>query len=292
MALKSMTGFGSASARAPGARISVELSAVNRRQLDVVLRLPPALAAFESRAHQVIQESISRGRISGSMHLDTANGQGAMRIDHKRAAALVQQLRRAARKLDLKDDLSASLLLHSPGLLKTDSGGPPPEVLFECAEKALRAALRKLGTMRAREGRALETELQARLQTLAVMLGAIEQRAPQMVAARRRKLHQALRAEGMKAVATDERVLREIALFAERCDIAEEITRLASHLRQFKKIMRAGAPSGRPLDFLSQEMLREINTIGSKSGDLKIAQQTVLFKAELERIREQVQNVE
>ncbi len=287
-----MTGYGAASARVGGVRVIVELSSVNRKQLDVVFRLPPQLAAQESRVQKIIQEQISRGRISGTVLLEAASGGAMIQIDHARAEETVKQLRRTAKKLNLTDDLSASMLLQVPGLLKMQTTEQSPEEIFQCLEKVLTAALKKLNAMRLREGKALEADLLARLKLLEQMLAAIKPRAPQIVSNYRNKLMQGLEAAGLKNVAADERIIREIALFGEKSDIAEEITRLESHIAQFKKMVRNNEPSGRPLDFLAQEFFREINTIGSKANDLKITEQVVAFKTELERIREQIQNVE
>jgi uncharacterized protein (TIGR00255 family) len=292
MAVKSMTGFGAASAHTDGVRMTVELSSVNRKQLDVVFRLPPQLAALESRIQKIVQEQISRGRISGNVQLEAANGGALIQIDRQRAEETVGKLRRAAKKLNLKDDLSASMLLQIPGLLKTQSVEQSPEEIFQCLEKALTGALKKLNAMRLREGKTLEADFLNRLKLLEAMLAQIKARAPQMVSRVRKKIFQTLEEAGLKNVAQDERAIKEIALFAERSDISEEITRLASHLNQFKKIMHGSEPSGRSLDFLAQEFFREINTIGSKANDLKITEQVVAFKTELERIREQIQNVE
>jgi len=287
-----MTGFGSASAHAGGARVTVELSSVNRKQLDVVVRLPPQLAAFESRVQKTVQEQISRGRISGTVQLDAANGGATLQIDQAHAEETIGKLRRAAKKLNLTDDLSASMLLQIPGLLKTQPVEQAPEEIFQCLEKALTAALKKLNAMRLREGKTLEADFLSRLKLLEAMLEQINARAPQMVSKVRKKLFQSLESAGLKNVAADERVIKEIALFAERSDISEEITRLTSHITQFRKMLRSHEPSGRSLDFLAQEFFREINTIGSKANDLKITEQVVAFKTELERIREQIQNVE
>ncbi len=290
-----MTGFGSASAHAGGARVTVELSSVNRKQLDVVVRLPPQLAAFESRVQKTVQEQISRGRISGNIQLDAANGGATLQIDQAHAEETIGKLRRAAKKLNLTDDLSASMLLNIPGVLhfqgseKFEATGTAG---FQCLEKALTAALKKLNAMRLREGKTLETDFLNRLKLLEVMLEQIKARAPQMVSKVRKKLFQTLENVGLKNVTADERVIKEIALFAERSDISEEITRLTSHIAQFRKMLRSHEPSGRSLDFLAQEFFREINTIGSKANDLKITEQVVAFKTELERIREQIQNVE
>lgn len=290
--LKSMTGFGSASAHAGGVRITVELSSVNRKQLDVVFRLPPPLAALESRLQKIIQEQISRGRISGTVQLESANGGADAQVDEKRADVTVEKLRRAAEKLNLADDLKASMLFQIPGLLKMQTTEQNPDEIFQTLEKALTAALKKLNAMRVREGKALETDFLARLKSLEQMLAVIKSRAPQVTSGYRKKLFQGLESAGLKNLESDERIIKEIALFAERSDIAEEITRLASHIRQFRKMLRGSEPAGRPLDFLAQEFFREINTIGSKANDLKITEQVVAFKSELERIREQIQNVE
>jgi len=287
-----MTGFGSASAHAGGARVTVELSSVNRKQLDVVVRLPPQLAALESRVQKTVQEQISRGRISGTVQLDAANGGATLQIDQAHAEETIGKLRRAAKKLNLTDDLSASMLLQIPGLLKMQPVEQAPEEIFQCLEKALTAALKKLNAMRLREGKTLEADFLSRLKLLEAMLEQINARAPQMVSRVRKKLFQSLESAGLKNVAADERVIKEIALFAERSDISEEITRLTSHIAQFRKMLRSNEPSGRSLDFLAQEFFREINTIGSKANDLKITEQVVAFKTELERIREQIQNVE
>ena len=272
--------------------MTVELSSVNRKQLDTVVRLPPQLAALESRVQKIIQEQISRGRISGNVQLEAANGGATMQINQQRAEETISKLRSAAKKLNLKDDLSASLLLQMPGLIKTQATEQAPEEIFQTLEKALRAALKKLDAMRLREGKSLETDFLKRLALLEAMLEKIKARAPQMASNVRKKLFQGLENAGLKNVAADERIIKEIALFGERSDIAEEITRLASHIQQFKKMLRGSDPAGRSLDFLAQELFREINTIGSKANDLKITEQVVAFKTELERIREQIQNVE
>ena len=287
-----MTGFGAASVRAGGICVSVELSSVNRKQLDTVVRLPPQLAAFESRVQKIIQEQISRGRISGNVQLEAANGDLMIQIDLPHAEVTVEKLRRAAKKLNLADDLSASVLLQIPGLLKTQSAEQSGEEIFQTLEKALAAALKKLNAMRLREGKALEDDFLTRLALLEMMLKRIQARAPQVSSNVRKKLFQGLESAGLKNIAQDERVIKEIALLGERSDISEEITRLESHLAQFKKMLRGKEPAGRALDFLAQEFFREINTIGSKANDLQITEQVVAFKTELERIREQIQNVE
>ncbi len=302
MALKSMTGFGAGSARADGMSISVELSSVNRKQLEVALRLPPQLISFEPQLQKIVQQHLSRGRVSGTVTLELPDGEISVMVDEKRAEAVVKKLRASAKKLKLDDDLSASMLLKIPGLLDfqtleptaSDFRASPSEgnVFFQSLEKALSAALKKLVAMRAKEGRELTDDLKARLNLLEMILQKIRTAAPAVLSKRREKMFQGLEKLGLENLSSDERVLKEIALFGEKSDIAEEITRLTSHIKQFRARLRSAEPVGRELDFLVQEFLREINTIGSKANDLEITQQVVAFKTELERIREQVQNVE
>ncbi len=302
MALKSMTGFGAGSARAEGVSVSVELSSVNRKQLEVALRLPPQLISFEPQLQKIVQQHLSRGRVSGTVQLEMSTAETTVTVDEKRAEAVVKKLRASAKKLKLDDDLSASMLLRVPNLLDIQKIETTGDAGFQCLEKALSAALKKLVAMRAKEGRELADDLKARLDALEAMLEQIKTLAPSVVSKRRKKMFQGLESAFAEASAdkklwlenlsSDERVLKEIALFGEKSDIAEEITRLTSHIKQFRSRLRAAEPVGRELDFLVQEFLREINTIGSKANDLEITQQVVAFKTELERIREQVQNVE
>lgn len=290
-----MTGFGAGSAHAKGVCVSVELSSVNRKQLEVVLRLPQQLIYFEPQLQKVVQSLLSRGRVSGTVTLELPDGEPSVMVDQKRASAIVEKLRNSAKTLKLEDDLSASMLLRIPNLLTFQTSerfDVTDGEVFQCLEKALTIALKKLVAMRAKEGRALADDLKNRLRELETMLKVIEGLAPTVVSKRRKKMFQTLEEFELEHLADDERMLKEIALFGEKSDVAEEITRLKSHIKQFRARLRSAEPVGRELDFLMQEFLREINTVGSKANDLEITQQVVAFKTELERIREQVQNVE
>lgn len=292
MAIKSMTGFGTGDAGAGELRVVVELSSVNRKQLEVVVRVPSHLASFESRLQKIVQEYLSRGRVSGSILVESPAGETTVEVDTERAAAVIKKLRASAQELNLADDLTAGMLLEIPGLLSFPAQQQDPEEVFPVFEEALRSALKNLVAMRAEEGNALAADFKTRLKWLDAMLDQIKELAPEVVSKHRKKLLNGLASLGFDHLDEDERVLKEIALFGEKCDIAEEITRLDSHIAQFEKLLLSSDPSGRALDFLIQEFGREINTIGSKAHELKITEQVVAFKAELERIREQVQNVE
>jgi uncharacterized protein (TIGR00255 family) len=289
-----MTGYGRGAAAAGGIRVEVELNAVNRKQFDVRLNLPRELLVLESRLQEQIQTVISRGQVSGSVAVAVSGEarQRGIRVDETLAGAYLRVLRQAGRRLKLQDDLSASLLLTLPDVLHRSYATEEAERVWPVASRALRLALRQLVAMRTREGRALAVDLRRRLGLLTRGLAAIRKRAPQVKDRYRAALVARLQAAGFDAGASDPQVLKELAFFAERSDIAEETTRLASHIQQAYTLLASAEPTGRTLDFLAQEMLREINTIGSKANDVAITKQVIDFKTELERIREQVQNVE
>ena len=295
MNLMSMTGRGTGAAAGRLARVEVELSSVNRKQLDVDVGLPRFLSSFESRVQEIVQGRLSRGRVSGEIRVtwaEAAQAAGA-RVDLGLARATVTALRAAAKKLDLPDDLKASALLSLPGLVALEHGERDLETLWPSVRKALDAALAKLQAMRKKEGAALARDLQGRLATLRTLVGEIAARAPGVAETYRANLLKRIAAALPGTdLAGDERLLKEVALFADKADVAEELVRLDSHFRQADGLLKTGGVVGRTLDFLVQEMGREINTIGSKANDAEIARRVVACKAELERFREQVQNLE
>lgn len=295
MSLMSMTGRGAGSASGRLARVEVELSSVNRKQLDVAVGLPRALAPLEAAVQRRIRQTISRGRITGDVRVTwSAQAQAAaVRVDTDLAKAQIAALRTAARRLDLPDDLTASALLALPDVIL--SGQPSADIaaLAPLVDKALGAALARLQAMRRKEGLALARDLRARLKTLEGLTDRIGARAPAVAAAYREGLLRRIDAALPEAdPAGDERIAREVALFADRSDITEERVRLRSHLAQARGLLAGNGAAGRTLDFLVQEMGREINTIGAKANDAALTRHVIAFKTELERIREQAQNIE
>ena len=290
-----MTGRGAAAAAGRLARVEVELSSVNRKQLDVDVGLPRFLAAYESRVLETVQGRLSRGRITGEIRVtwaEAAQAAGA-KVDLGLARAAVGVLRAAAKKLDLPDDLKASALLALPGLVAFEHGERDLEALWPTVRQALEAALAKLQAMRKKEGAALGRDLRMRLGILRKLAREIAARAPGVAETYRANLLKRIAAALPGSdLAADDRLLKEVALFADKADVTEELVRLDSHFRQAEDALKAGGVVGRALDFLVQEMGREINTIGSKANDAEIARRVVAAKAELERFREQVQNVE
>jgi uncharacterized protein (TIGR00255 family) len=294
MALSSMTGFGRGEAAARGMKIEVELGSVNRKQFDARLNLPNALFAYESQAVALIHAMIARGYVRGTVKVNASAAirRRRVRVDADLAAAEVDLLRRTAKRLKLKDDLGARALTALPNVLCYEERAEEREPMWELVELALRRALRKLTAMRRREGRALAKALRADLRRAEGIVTAVRKRAPFAVARLTEALQARLREAGVRISAGDDALVREIALLADKADIAEELVRLDSHLREMRRLLGAREPVGRTLDFLCQEMFREMNTIGSKAGDAQIGRNVIRFKAVLEVIREQVQNVE
>jgi uncharacterized protein (TIGR00255 family) len=293
MALKSMTGFGEGTASAGGVRVTVELSSVNRKQLDVNIALPRNLMTLDACVQGLVRESFSRGRVSGVVRIEaTGISSGLVKVDEKLALEYVAGIRKVAKKLKLADDLGAESIARLPGIVSVEQENLDAGLVGSVLEEALAKALRGLTRMRTAEGRILAHDLRDRLATLEQMSKTLRALSGSVVVDYREKLFHRLEEAGLQDLAADERIVKEIALFADRCDISEELTRLKSHIAQARKLLRSSEPVGRTLDFLCQELFREINTIGSKANEVEITRVAVNFKTELERIREQVQNVE
>ncbi|MDF7807706.1 YicC family protein [Pontiellaceae bacterium B12219] len=293
MALKSMTGFGEGAASASGIRVTVELSSVNRKQLDINVTLPRNLITLDAQVQSEVRKQFSRGRVSGVVRVEAADGSlGQVVLNADLAAQYVVHLRSTAQKLNLPDDLGADCLTRLSGVTSIEQHDLDFDLVSSVLDEALSKALKGLAKMRATEGKALEKDLRDRISLLDEYTKSIRAQAPGVVSSYREKLFQRLEDAGLTDLASDERIVKEIAIFADRCDISEELTRLKSHLAQTRKLLRSTEPVGRTLDFLCQELFREINTVGSKANEVEITRTVVAFKTELERIREQVQNIE
>ena len=294
MALKSMTGYGRGSASVRGIKADVELNSVNRKQFDARLSLPRGAAALESRILEAIHQQVSRGQVTGEVviHFTSAARARGVVVDADLAGAYLRALRRAAVRLRLRDDLNASQMLALPEVVRYHHPQEDASVVWPAVAAALRIALGALLRMRTVEGAALARDMTSRFSRLACAVRRIRRHAPGVTARYRAALLQRLAGAGLRVGDGDQQLLKELALFAERSDIAEELTRLESHLTQARKALGQVAPVGRTLDFIVQEMFREITTIGSKANAIAISREAIAFKAELERIREQVQNVE
>ena len=291
--MNSMTGYGRGEAARGGAKFTVEISTVNRKQAELSLYLPRELDALESRARDEINAKVSRGRIAARVQWTAKSGDRAqVEIDRNLAKEYAKEYRKLATDLKLGGEVSLDTILRAPGVLQTSEEELDVESLWTPLRTAVRAALKELLAMRAREGANLKKDLQKRIDALQKSVKAVKRQAPKTVRRHREALLDRLNQSGLDLKLDDERVLKEVALFADRIDITEELTRLESHFGQFADYAKSKGPGGRTLDFLSQEMNREVNTIGSKANDPLISRLVVAMKSELEKFREQVQNVE
>lgn len=291
--LKSMTGFGRGEHTTPRAHYRVEVQAVNHRFVEVRARLPRRLWRLEHQIQREVQNRFGRGRFE--VHLtERLLGDPARTVHVDRAAArqFVAALRALQQELDLSGALSIEALIGLRDLVSLEEPEEDPGAEWEEIRPALEQAFADLEAMREKEGAALAAELRHRLGLLEQGLSAVLARAPETASVYRARLQARVAALAASVPLDPARLEQEVVLFADRADITEEGARLASHLAQFRDLLEAPGPQGRRLEFLLQEIHREVNTLGTKAADAGIAGEVVAMKAELEKIREQLQNVE
>lgn len=291
--MKSMTGFGHGEATDESWKVVTELSGVNRKQTDIAVNLPNRLSDLEPEVRRQVSERISRGRVNVRVVLERRDGtEGALQVDEALAVRYVEAARRVSEATGAEVRIAAADLFRAPGVFRMEEAIADPDTLRGLVRQATEEALSRLIAMQEEEGSHLSADLDARLRAIADNIASVKAHAPTVIEGYRKNLLARLSNSGLELDLNDERILREIGLFAERCDISEELTRIDSHLNQFRRYFESGEAVGRPLDFLCQELNREFNTIGSKANDAEIAQRIVSAKTELEKIREQIQNVQ
>lgn len=291
--MHSMTGFGRGAASADAWSATVEISSVNRKQAEIVVQVPRELNELDARIRKAALAIVSRGRIQISITIERSSGAAVeFRIDEALAKSFASAFAGLEKSTGYPVIPAASDFLRQPGIITAGAAEIDAEGAWLAVEPALTAALSQLATMREREGADLKADFLARLGVLRLFAEKIAAVAPTRPVRQRELLAKRLRDIGLDLDPADERVAKEIALFADRCDVSEELTRLDSHFAKFREYLEAAEPPGRALDFLCQELFREFNTIGSKANNAAIAQTIVEAKTELEKIREQVQNVE
>ena len=294
MPVRSMTGYGRGVAAAGGLRVEIRATSINRKQLDVQVNFAREFAELEPRLQAEVRGALSRGRVT--LLVDVIRSAAVRRqevhVDEDLAAAYHAALQKATKRLGLPDNVDATFLMSLPEVVQLAPPAQELERVWTVAQRALAAALKALVAMRTREGTALRRDIETRLAGLEKRADQIATYAPEVSRRYREQLLARLREAGQGDLAADERVIREVALLADRADITEELTRLRSHFVQVRALLGGREPPGRALDFLAQELFREINTIGSKANATAISHIVVGFKAELEQIREQAQNIE
>lgn len=294
--LRSMTGYGTAEGMVGGRKLVVDFKAVNHRYFNFFSKLPPNLAILETNIQSLAKAHLSRGQVSVFASWDRRGGQGASaELNFDTARAVHADLLRLKEELKLGGEIKLSHLLACPSLFAQSEAGSEPEELWEGAKPIFEAALKDLDSLRLREGADLEADLRRKLSFLMELAARIEAKRPEIVAEQKERLQKRI-GELVPEVIIDatasERLALEIAIFADKADVNEELVRLKSHVDKFLELISSDAPVGRKVDFLIQEMNREINTIGSKTPDAESSAIVVEMKSELERLREQIQNVE
>ncbi|MGD0653775.1 MAG: YicC/YloC family endoribonuclease [Thermoguttaceae bacterium] len=293
--LLSMTGFGESHCQENGLAVSVEVRAINSRFFKLALRSSEGYAALEPHIEETVRRVIHRGTIQVALRVERLRAAEDYRLNVEVLERYRNQLEELKRHWDLKEEISLKSLLPLEGVVNEES------MILHDAEadwpvigRTLQAALEHLGRMRAEEGRAMAADLAANCRSVAASLDQVETRSPQAVEDYRVRLHEKLQKilEKHSVLLDPSDLIKEVSLFADRCDISEEIVRLRSHVEQFLATMELPESSGRKLEFLTQEMVREANTIGSKANDVEIARQVIEIKTAIERIREMIQNVE
>jgi len=291
--LKSMTGFGRAEGEITLGKVVVESRSVNHRYCDINLKLPKRLSLFENRMKEIIRSQVSRGRIDVSLRLDNLGEEKVqLSVDLDLAEQYYRVLHRLKEKLRLKDDVTLSLLAGAKDLITAKEESGDIEPFWQEVLPVLKQSFKNMDEMKRLEGEALSKDLRQRLESITKQLQMIKQQFPSRLKATLTRLRERLRSllEGMEI--DPSRFEQEVAFLAERTDITEEIVRAESHLVQFSTLLEGNEPVGRKMDFLLQEIHREMNTISAKANDAEISQRVVEIKSELEKIREQVQNVE
>ena len=295
--LLSMTGFGNAVRQSESAYVSIELKAVNNRYLKVSMRLPDVVARFESDIEKLVRENIARGAIQLSFRVRLTSQSSGYSIDRTVLDTYLQQVAAVTKELPAEKVSPAALseLLQLPGVVsESELSVETVESVWPTLESALRETLDHFQDFRRTEGESMLQDLKLQCDSIEHQVAEVEKHAPVVVSEYREKLLERVRKaiQDTEVPLADKDVIREVAMFADRCDINEEITRLRSHIQQFHRFLDDEKSMGRKLEFLGQEMFREINTIGSKANNVTIAHNVVEMKAAIERIREILQNVE
>jgi len=291
--IKSMTGYGGAKGSVEGLELSVEVKSVNNRYLDTTVRLPRAFIFAEEAIKAAVQKHISRGKVDVYITVDSSKTENVVvSVNEPLLEGYISALRLIAEKYGLQDDITAVNVARFQDVLTVEKKELDQDSLAAGICGILEEALSALDGMRLREGEKLREDILGRLTVIESMVSFVEERSPQTIAEYTERLKQRIREFLENREIDESRLLTEVAIFADKVAVDEETVRLRSHISQFRELIMGGSPVGRKLDFLIQEFNREVNTIGSKCSDGAIARTVVELKAEIEKIREQIQNIE
>ena len=291
--IRSMTGYGSAKGSCEGLEITVELKSVNNRYLDCSVRLPRAFLFAEDAVKSRVQGHISRGKVDVFVTVDSTGADDtAVRVDLPLAKGYAAAISEIADALGLENDLSALAVGRFPDVLTVEKKQADRDAISAALAEISESALREYDAMREREGEKLAGDIAGRLDTIEALVSRVEERSPETVSQYRERLYKKMSEVLESANIDEQRILLEAGIFADKIAVDEETVRLRSHIEQMRGMLSTGSPIGRKMDFLIQEFNRESNTIGSKCSDSAISKIVIELKSEIEKIREQIQNIE
>ena len=291
--IKSMTGYGSGKAEMGNKTFTVEVKSVNSRYSDFSIKMPRIYTFLEDPMRKAAATRINRGKVDIYLNVETSGeDDSVVKVNTALAKEYLQGLRSISEELKISSNATAETFLRVPDVFTVDKAPEDDEVIAKTVLCALSEALDNFDKMRIAEGEKLVCDLKEHLQVIAFATGEVERRSPQIVVEYRARMEERIREILGSATYDESRLLTEVAIFSDKVNVNEETVRLRSHVDQFTKMLEEGGSVGRKIDFLIQEMNREINTIGSKSNDLDVARIVIEVKAEIEKLREQIQNVE
>ena len=291
--IKSMTGFGRCEAVTDECKISVEIKAVNHRYLDLSIKMPKKFNYFEAAMRTLLKDYIQRGKVDVFItYEDYTEDQVSLKYNSTLAAEYMKNFEKMAEQFGLEDDVTVSMLSRCPEVLTMEQVPEDEEHMWAMLQEVLKGAAENFVETRLREGENLKNDLIGKLDHMLSMVDFIEERSPKILEEYRQRLGDKVRELLQNSTIDESRILTEVTVFADKSCVDEETVRLRSHIEGMKKELLAGGSVGRKLDFIAQEMNRESNTILSKSNDLEISDQGILLKTEIEKVREQIQNIE
>lgn len=291
--IKSMTGFGRCEAVTDECKISVEIKAVNHRYLDLSIKMPKKFNYFEAAMRTLLKDYIQRGKVDVFItYEDYTEDQVSLKYNSTLAAEYMKNFEKMAEQFGLEDDVTVSMLSRCPEVLTMEQVPEDEEHMWAMLQEVLKGAAENFVETRLREGENLKNDLIGKLDHMLSMVDFIEERSPKILEEYRQRLGDKVRELLQNSTIDESRILTEVTVFADKICVDEETVRLRSHIEGMKKELIAGGSVGRKLDFIAQEMNRESNTILSKSNDLEISDQGILLKTEIEKVREQIQNIE
>jgi uncharacterized protein (TIGR00255 family) len=288
-----MTGYGRAETRGRFGIIKVELKSLNNKFFDIVTRLPQSLATFEDKIREYLQKNIKRGRVNASINYDNVFEKTKKPVlDKKLASALLKEIKEFKKEHSLEGIIDVNHVISLPGVITFENYQLDSEDLWSKLKETLDAALKKLDDSRIREGKHLFNDLLLRIKKIKKDIESIEKRSYKSVEHYKDDLSAKIKELSGGIEIDKEKLAQEVALYAKNCDITEEVTRIKGHVLGFEKSLKAGGEKGKTLDFVAQELIREINTIGAKSSDFAVSNHVINIKGEIEKIREQLKNIE